>query len=60
MAATSRDGSRPRLELPAEALVRLVYGRIDPGHTPPMVAQGIEFDQPRRIFPGWSPTRHLI
>jgi uncharacterized protein (TIGR03083 family) len=27
-----------RLELPAEALARLVYGRLDPAHTPPLKA----------------------
>ena len=30
----------PDLELPAEALIRLVYGRLDPAHTPTMEVEG--------------------
>ncbi len=30
----------PDLELPAEALIRLVYGRLDPAHTPPLKDDG--------------------
>ena len=41
------------LRLPAEALVRLVYGRLDPGHTPPPVtATQVDLDTLRRSFPG--------
>jgi uncharacterized protein (TIGR03083 family) len=41
------------LRLPAEAFVRLLYGRLDPGHTPASVAlEGIELDTLRRAFPG--------
>jgi hypothetical protein len=41
----------PAVELPAEAFVRLVYGRLDPDHTPD------GHDAPtlgilRRVFPG--------
>ncbi|MGD1034627.1 MAG: maleylpyruvate isomerase family mycothiol-dependent enzyme [Candidatus Dormibacteria bacterium] len=43
------------LQLPAEALFRLVYGRLDPAHTPPL-----ELDSPtltladlRAVFPGF-------
>jgi uncharacterized protein (TIGR03083 family) len=39
------------IELPAEAFARLVYGRLDPGHTP----AGVESSQVallRRVFPG--------
>jgi uncharacterized protein (TIGR03083 family) len=43
----------PELRLPAEALVRLAYGRLDPGHTPPVEARGVDLDQLRRIFPGF-------
>jgi uncharacterized protein (TIGR03083 family) len=39
------------LELPAEALVRLVYGRLDPAHTPP-IRGDIDLDELRRAFPG--------
>ena len=39
------------LELPAEAFVRLVYGRLDPDHTPP-VRGAADLDELRRAFPG--------
>jgi uncharacterized protein (TIGR03083 family) len=39
------------LELPSEAFVRLVYGRLDPAHTPPGVAAP-ELDDLRKMFPG--------
>ena len=41
----------PDLVLPAEALVRLVYGRLDPDHTPPVVGPG-SLDELRPVFPG--------
>ncbi len=43
------------LRLPAEALVRLVYGRLDPAHTPPLAldSTGIDLEQLRSIFPGF-------
>ena len=43
------------LDLPAEALVRLVYGRLDAAHTPALtlVADGITLDDLRRVFPGF-------
>jgi uncharacterized protein (TIGR03083 family) len=41
------------LSLPAEAFIRLVYGRLDPDHTPASVeAQGVDLDLLRRTFPG--------
>jgi uncharacterized protein (TIGR03083 family) len=41
------------LRLPAEALVRLVYGRLDPGHTPASVeAAQVDLDTLRTSFPG--------
>ncbi|HEY7225910.1 MAG TPA: maleylpyruvate isomerase family mycothiol-dependent enzyme [Micromonosporaceae bacterium] len=40
------------LELPAEALIRLVYGRLDAAHTPPLKVTGIDLDALRRAFPG--------
>ncbi|MGH9018364.1 MAG: maleylpyruvate isomerase family mycothiol-dependent enzyme [Acidimicrobiales bacterium] len=49
------DGSPTdgRLRLPAEALLRLVYGRLDEGHTPPGVeAEGVTLDGLRAVFPG--------
>jgi hypothetical protein len=45
--------SLPELRLPAEALVRLVYGRLDPAHTPAVEARGVDLDELRRIFPGF-------
>ncbi|WP_256790246.1 maleylpyruvate isomerase N-terminal domain-containing protein [Frankia sp. AvcI1] len=49
------DGAeRPaRLSLPAEAFVRLVYGRLDPAHTPPLAADGVDVDLLRVAFPGF-------
>ncbi len=41
------------LTLPAEAFVRLIYGRLDAGHTPPVESAGIELDELRPIFPGF-------
>lgn len=40
------------LRLPAEAFVRLVYGRLDPAHTPAAETEGIDLDALRRLFPG--------
>lgn len=42
------------LSIPAEAFVRLVYGRLDEAHTPAGVrAEGISLDELREIFPGF-------
>lgn len=42
------------LTLPAEAFVRLVYGRLDPGHTPASAqATALDLDALRRSFPGF-------
>jgi uncharacterized protein (TIGR03083 family) len=41
------------LDLPAEALVRLVYGRLDPAHTPAVGGDGDLLDSLRRMFPGF-------
>ena len=41
------------LRLPAEAFVRLLYGRLDPDHTPPAESTGVELDELRPIFPGF-------
>ena len=40
------------LVLPAEAFVRLVYGRLDPGHTPPVEGDA-DLDELRAVFPGF-------
>jgi uncharacterized protein (TIGR03083 family) len=47
------DGDAPRLTLPAEALIRLVYGRLDPDHTPATEAAGVDLDALRQVFPGF-------
>jgi uncharacterized protein (TIGR03083 family) len=47
------DTDAAELSLPAEAFVRLVYGRLDPDHTPASVrADGVELALLRRVFPG--------
>ena len=43
----------PTLTMPAEAFIRLVYGRLDAEHTPSSVAGDREaLDQLRAVFPG--------
>ena len=41
------------LRLPAEALIRLVYGRLDEAHTPPAKTAGVELGELRQIFRGF-------
>jgi uncharacterized protein (TIGR03083 family) len=41
------------LRLPAEAFVRLVYGRMDQAHTPPAEVAGVDLDELRQVFPGF-------
>jgi uncharacterized protein (TIGR03083 family) len=52
---TESDGGQrlPELRLPAEAFVRLVYGRLGPHHTPPVEADGVDLDELRQLFPGF-------
>jgi uncharacterized protein (TIGR03083 family) len=45
------SSAAPDLELPAEALIRLVYGRLDPDHSP-AVADPALLDELRSVFPG--------
>jgi uncharacterized protein (TIGR03083 family) len=48
------DASVPRVTMPAEALLRLSYGRLDPAHTPASVTGDPEvLDKLRAIFPGF-------
>jgi hypothetical protein len=47
------DDYEAELELPAEALLRLVYGRLDPAHTPPLKTRGVDLDELRAVFPGF-------
>jgi len=47
------DHATARVQMPSEALVRLVYGRLDPEHTPDSIeAEGVDLDTLRAIFPG--------
>ena len=46
------DGGAPDLRLPAEAFIRLVYGRLDPEHTPPFEGDPALLDSLRSVFPG--------
>lgn len=41
------------LRLPAEAFLRLLYGRLDPAHTPPVEATGVTLGELRQLFPGF-------
>jgi uncharacterized protein (TIGR03083 family) len=51
---TPSDGSGPpELRLPAEAFIRLVYGRLDPAHTPPTDGADVDLDELRALFPGF-------
>jgi len=40
------------LALPAEAFIRLVYGRLDPDHTPEFEGDEATLDRLRKVFPG--------
>ena len=42
----------PDLVLPAEAFIRLVYGRLDPAHTPQVEGDDKVLDELRRAYPG--------
>jgi uncharacterized protein (TIGR03083 family) len=50
-AGATADG---QIQLPAEALLRLVYGRLDPAHTPTVEESGEPglLDRARAVFPG--------
>jgi uncharacterized protein (TIGR03083 family) len=48
------EGADSEVSMPSEALLRLAYGRLDPGHTPPEVkGDAADLDQLRRVFPGF-------
>lgn len=50
--SVNEHGGNVDLELPAEAFVRLVGGRLDPKHTPRNVT-GEHLDELRQAFPGY-------
>jgi uncharacterized protein (TIGR03083 family) len=47
------EAAAATVSLPAEAFVRLVYGRLDDQHTPPVDTTGVDLDDLRRAFPGF-------
>lgn len=49
----SGDNAGAEVRLPAEAFVRLVYGRLDPDHTPAVHTDGVALDDLRTAFPGF-------
>lgn len=52
--ASAQAGGATSVDLPAEALLRLVYGRLDDGHMPAEVSAGeADLDQLRKLFPGF-------
>lgn len=53
LSASAGDESLPELRLPAEAFLRLVYGRLDPAHAPAVQATDVDLDELRQIFPGF-------
>jgi hypothetical protein len=52
LAAADGHEGLPEVAMPAEALVRLVYGRLDPAHTPPIETRRANLDELRQFFPG--------
>jgi uncharacterized protein (TIGR03083 family) len=51
---TPSEGSTGEVDLalPAEAFVRLIYGRFDPAHTPPIPRDSALLDRLRTTYPG--------
>lgn len=52
LSASLPEQASGELKLPAEALIRLVYGRLDRAHTPSVELEGTDLDELRRVFPG--------
>jgi uncharacterized protein (TIGR03083 family) len=50
--AAGPGGDPADVELPAESFIRLVYGRLDPNHTPGGITGEDALDELRRVFPG--------
>jgi uncharacterized protein (TIGR03083 family) len=50
---TTSDADEFDVTLPAEAFVRLVYGRLDPDHTPDGITGDLELDELRKVFAGF-------
>ena len=54
LAEAGEGDIKATLRLPAEAFVRLLYGRLDPDHTPPVQTEGVDLDLLRSAFPGFE------
>jgi len=52
LVASEPDDYEAELQLPAEAFLRLIYGRLDAAHTPPIEARGVTLDELRAVFVG--------
>ena len=50
--AADTAGQRPDLALPAEAFCRLIYGRLDPDHTPEVAGDPALLTTLCAVFPG--------
>jgi len=50
--STGAGDTPPDVIMPAEAFARLVYGRLDPEHTPPVDQGERALDELRPVFPG--------
>jgi uncharacterized protein (TIGR03083 family) len=50
---SDHEDGLPELRLPAEAFVRLVYGRLGPSHTPAVETESVDLDDLRGLFPGF-------
>ncbi len=53
LVASEYSEGLPELALPAEAFIRLVYGRLDPAHTPSVETRRADLDELRQVFPGF-------
>jgi hypothetical protein len=54
MADWPGEGADGEVSMPSEALLRLAYGRLDPGHTPAQVTgDPADLDRLRKVFPGF-------
>ena len=52
LTVTKSTGTLLTATLPAESMCRLVYGRLDPDHTPAGVDDGPVLARLRAVFPG--------
>lgn len=54
LSPSTSDHATATLRMPSEALVRLIYGRLDPDHAPASIeAEGVDLDGVRAVFPGF-------